>query len=113
MVRSNGTKVSLIGSTHFDGNAQPNDLFSSPVELLPGDGIITTCIYNSSDAAEDIVWGAPKSKEMCVGTLFYYPEVRRAAGCMNLQGGQLHVQWHCCSLCRRLCSCCLLLSRDP
>jgi hypothetical protein len=92
VVRSNGTKVSLVGSTHFDGNAQPDELFTSPIELLPGDGIITTCIYNSRDAAEDITWGAPKSKEMCMGTLFYYPKILPAAGCFDLQGEHLHVQ---------------------
>jgi hypothetical protein len=48
VVRANGTKVSMLRSIHADGRALPNALYASPLTLLPGDRLVTTCIYNTS-----------------------------------------------------------------
>jgi hypothetical protein len=85
VIRANGTKVSMLRSTHADGRALPNALYASPLTLLPGDRLVTTCIYNTSGDTRDLVWGTARSNEMCLGTLYYYP-AKSAGGCMNLQG---------------------------
>lgn len=96
MVRENGTKVMMVSSTHFDANAQPDDLFTTPIDLRPGDRVVTTCIYNTSDTAKDIVWGQRKSQEMCIGSLYYFPSIFPSGGCFNLQGkssdGGVHLE---------------------
>lgn len=86
MVRENGTRVSMISTTHFDAMNQPNDPLPTAIDLLPGDRIVTTCIYDTSTDTADVVWGPRKSQEMCLGTLYYYP-AQVSSVCMNLQGG--------------------------
>lgn len=76
----------MAWSTHFDANGQFNDLFSTPIDIFPGDRVITTCIYNTSGATLDVLWGPRKSQEMCVATLYYYPAEILSGACVNLQG---------------------------
>jgi hypothetical protein len=86
VVRANGSKVPIIWSTHYDGNAQPNEPLLSPVHLLPGDRLVATCVYNTTGAKDNVVWGTHKDQEMCMGTLYFYP-ADISLVCTNLQGG--------------------------
>lgn len=85
-MRENGTKVSLVSSLHYDAMAQPNDPFISPIDLLPGDRIVTTCVYDTSGDKDAVVWGTRKQQdEMCYGSMYYYP-AGTSITCVNLQG---------------------------
>lgn len=86
VVRENGTKVSLVSSLHYDAMAQPNNPFISPIDLLPGDRIVTTCVYDTSGDKDAVVWGTRKQQdEMCYSSFYFYP-AETSISCTNLQG---------------------------
>lgn len=59
-------------STHF----QEIRLLPRPVEILPGDSLITTCTYNTMQRENITLGGFAISDEMCVNYIHYYPNTR-------------------------------------
>uniref|UniRef100_A0A2C9JLJ9 Copper type II ascorbate-dependent monooxygenase C-terminal domain-containing protein n=1 Tax=Biomphalaria glabrata TaxID=6526 RepID=A0A2C9JLJ9_BIOGL len=45
-----------------------------PIQLLPGDEIVSTCHYDTSTRPHSTFWGEATSDEMCFGFLTYYPK---------------------------------------
>ncbi|GFN79658.1 dopamine beta-hydroxylase [Plakobranchus ocellatus] len=45
------------------------------IDLLPGDEIKTTCVYNSESKKRPVSFGEATSNEMCYGFLFAYPSL--------------------------------------
>ncbi|KAL4718317.1 hypothetical protein ACJJTC_002375, partial [Scirpophaga incertulas] len=56
-------------STHF----QEIRILHRPVKVLPGDYLMTTCIFNTKDKAEATIGGHAITDEMCVNYMHYYP----------------------------------------
>ncbi|XP_047029740.1 uncharacterized protein LOC124637375 [Helicoverpa zea] len=56
-------------STHF----QEIRILHRPVNVLPGDYLETTCIYNTEDKDNATVGGHAITDEMCVNYMHYYP----------------------------------------
>ncbi|XP_014216871.1 tyramine beta-hydroxylase [Copidosoma floridanum] len=59
-------------STHF----QEIRLLPRPVTVLPGDSLITTCTYRTTDRQNVTTGGFAISEEMCVNYVHYYPNTR-------------------------------------
>lgn len=64
---------------HFDYQHQSvTDPVSSLKTLMPGDQIKTSCSFDTSSVTADFVEiGEESDKEMCYGTIFYYPRQER------------------------------------
>lgn len=86
VVRANGTKVSMTRSTRYDGLNTLTEIFTPPFEIFPGDRIITTCIYNTTDRSTDLVWGEGTKNEMCWSFFSYYPAVHASGLCFDIEG---------------------------
>uniref|UniRef100_A0A2C9KL73 Copper type II ascorbate-dependent monooxygenase C-terminal domain-containing protein n=1 Tax=Biomphalaria glabrata TaxID=6526 RepID=A0A2C9KL73_BIOGL len=50
------------------------EFFDPPIEVLPGDEIITTCVYNSASSKHYVYYGDGTSDEMCYGYLTMFPK---------------------------------------
>ncbi|XP_045188429.2 dopamine beta-hydroxylase-like isoform X2 [Mercenaria mercenaria] len=69
----NGTKIrDLTDEDNYNYDHPIFHHFNPPVEVLPGDDIVTECTY-ASDKVKTIKFGAGTSDEMCYGFLTYYP----------------------------------------
>ncbi|KOB79082.1 Tyramine beta hydroxylase, partial [Operophtera brumata] len=56
-------------STHF----QEIRILHRPVRVLPGDFLMTTCVYNTEDKDNATIGGHAITDEMCVNYVHYYP----------------------------------------
>ncbi|XP_060600292.1 dopamine beta-hydroxylase-like [Ruditapes philippinarum] len=69
----NGTKIrDLTDEKNYNYDHPKFHHFNPPVEIHPGDDIVTECTYKS-DKDKTIKFGAATSDEMCYGFLTYYP----------------------------------------
>lgn len=93
LIRSNGTRRVLTSATNYDAGGQPYDIFTPAIDLFPGDRILTTCIYDSTNSSSDVVWGESTRDEMCYGLLYYYPafDTKINGVCSNLHGRLLDI----------------------
>ncbi|KAH9503101.1 hypothetical protein Btru_069960 [Bulinus truncatus] len=46
----------------------------NPVQLLPGDELVTTCTFNTARRTKSTFWGEATLDEMCYGFLIFYPK---------------------------------------
>ncbi|XP_026869883.1 DBH-like monooxygenase protein 1 homolog [Electrophorus electricus] len=68
----------LASDNNFDFNFQEFQPVSPERLLLPGDSLITECIYNTK-ARQNMTWGGLSTRdEMCLSYLLYYPRVNLA-----------------------------------
>ncbi|XP_071097544.1 dopamine beta-hydroxylase-like [Haliotis cracherodii] len=47
--------------------------FDPPIEVKPGDELLTTCTYKSTNSRKTVYYGDATSDEMCYGYLWFYP----------------------------------------
>ncbi|KAK0040032.1 DBH-like monooxygenase protein 1 [Biomphalaria pfeifferi] len=74
LMRNGAFVKHLTNEETFDYNT-PNTLdFDPPIEVLPGDEIITTCVYNSASSKHYVYYGDGTSDEMCYGYLTMFPK---------------------------------------
>jgi hypothetical protein len=78
LVRSDGTEECLIDIPRWDFHWQSGYLFQEPIDVMAGDRLVQTCIYdNSADnqplgpdgkpmPVTDIGWGERSTDEMCL-----------------------------------------------
>eukprot|EP01120_Amphizonella_sp_Union-15-10_P009128 TRINITY_DN3399_c0_g1_i1.p1 TRINITY_DN3399_c0_g1~~TRINITY_DN3399_c0_g1_i1.p1 ORF type:complete len:615 (-),score=52.27 TRINITY_DN3399_c0_g1_i1:93-1937(-) len=57
----------------YNYNSQVIDQDFSPIKLLPGDTLKTTCTYNSIGVNNTVSGGPGTDDEMCMNFIFYYP----------------------------------------
>mmetsp|Transcript_57812 Transcript_57812/g.172583 ORF Transcript_57812/g.172583 Transcript_57812/m.172583 type:complete len:765 (-) Transcript_57812:119-2413(-) len=57
----------------FDFNHHSSEESAIP-QLMPGDEIVMTCVYDTSSRTEDVAFGDGSQDEMCFATMLYYPE---------------------------------------
>lgn len=71
-----GQKIGEIGRIEqFEFDNQQSYMLNPPVKVLPGDALVTSCTYDSSDVQVDIEGGEETTQEMCDNYLTYYPNV--------------------------------------
>ncbi|XP_069108614.1 uncharacterized protein [Argopecten irradians] len=46
----------------------------NPIQILPGDSLRMSCVYNSMSMRSNVSWGFGEADEICLATLFYYPK---------------------------------------
>ncbi|XP_026773251.3 DBH-like monooxygenase protein 1 homolog [Pangasianodon hypophthalmus] len=65
----------LSSDEHFDFNFQEFQPLNPERQLLPGDSLITECIYNTK-GRKNMTWGGLSTRdEMCLSYLLYYPRI--------------------------------------
>nr|XP_014352982.1 PREDICTED: DBH-like monooxygenase protein 1 [Latimeria chalumnae] len=65
----------LAGDETFDFNFQEFQYLKEERVLLPGDSLITQCLYNTNDR-RNMTWGGLSTRnEMCLSYLMYYPRI--------------------------------------
>ncbi|BFZ04323.1 hypothetical protein BsWGS_07360 [Bradybaena similaris] len=58
-----------------------------PLELYPGDSIVTTCGFNTMSRDDDVSWGDGTYDEMCFGFMTYYPKQNlNSPVCIDIMG---------------------------
>lgn len=85
-VSATGTRTMLHYSRTYDPAMPGEELYTTPVPLDPQSTIVTTCVYNSKNAVDEVTaWG----QEDCLAVLYYmYPASDKSYGgsCFNTQG---------------------------
>jgi len=59
---------------NYDFNSQEWIPYSSPLTIMPGDQLKTTCVYNTVGRDKTTEWGEGTSDEMCLQFISYYPK---------------------------------------
>ena len=57
----------------FDFNSQM--FMDANIDIMPGDRIVTTCTYDSTDRTDVTMGGVASDEEMCINFMMYYPLV--------------------------------------
>ncbi|CAG5114875.1 unnamed protein product, partial [Candidula unifasciata] len=84
-VLRNGVHVAYI--THDKVYSYDSPQVKEPLELFPGDSIVTTCGFNTLGRKEDVEWGDGTLDEMCFGFITYYPRVNLTSPtCLEIMG---------------------------
>lgn len=69
-----GKKIGEIGRVNsYEFDNQQSYGLATPVKILPGDAMVTTCKFNTMQAQKSILGGEETSDEMCLNFLGYYP----------------------------------------
>ncbi|XP_077324317.1 dopamine beta-hydroxylase [Lithobates pipiens] len=69
-----GKEVEIVNiDKHFSPHFQEIRMLKKPVQVLPGDLLITSCSYNTEDRSRVTVGGFSITDEMCVNYIHYYP----------------------------------------
>lgn len=76
-----GKKIGEIGRINdYEFNNQQQYLLPSPIKVLPGDFLKTTCVYDSTGVNETITGGEETTDEMCINFLSFYPSIQNPDG---------------------------------
>jgi dopamine beta-monooxygenase len=73
IIRKNKEIDLLNGDNHYDQMFQEIRYLKRPVRIRPGDTIINTCVYDTSERVNMTLGGFSIRNEMCVNYLHYYP----------------------------------------
>uniref|UniRef100_T1IHN5 DOMON domain-containing protein n=1 Tax=Strigamia maritima TaxID=126957 RepID=T1IHN5_STRMM len=72
----NGIEMALLNrDDHYSPHFQEIRILKAPIHVLPGDGLITSCTYNTSGRAQITMTGYSTTDEMCMNYIHYYPKV--------------------------------------
>ncbi|XP_011861673.1 PREDICTED: MOXD1 homolog 1 [Vollenhovia emeryi] len=69
----------IVQDNHFDFNYQQSYTLKKEVKLLPGDELVTECVYRTLDRSKPTVGGYMASQEMCLAFVMHYPKTSLAA----------------------------------
>ncbi|KAG8337202.1 hypothetical protein J6590_029567 [Homalodisca vitripennis] len=64
----------LNRDNHYSTHFQEIRLLKRAVKVLPGDALITTCLYNTTGRPNITLGGFAITDEMCVNYIYYYPK---------------------------------------
>jgi dopamine beta-monooxygenase len=71
-----GEKIGEIGNIpNFEFDNQQSYVLETPIKVLPGDALVTTCNFDTSSSSEPIIGGEQTTEEMCGNYLSYYPSL--------------------------------------
>lgn len=82
----NGSKIKVLSNdTEFSYDSPVTHHYDPPVQILPGDDLVTTCVFNSLSTTKWVYYGGATSDEMCLGFLTLYPKdaVAKIGHCVN------------------------------
>ncbi|XP_030853880.1 dopamine beta-hydroxylase [Strongylocentrotus purpuratus] len=72
-VRDGIEQPELNRDDHFSSDFQEIRMLPKPVHILPGDTLVTSCRYDTSDKDNVTMGGFSITDEMCVNYVHYYP----------------------------------------
>uniref|UniRef100_A0A8D8RMC2 Tyramine beta-hydroxylase n=1 Tax=Cacopsylla melanoneura TaxID=428564 RepID=A0A8D8RMC2_9HEMI len=72
-IRNGRELAELNRDNHYSPHFQEIRLLKHAVTLLPGDALITTCVYNTQSRPNVTLGGFAITDEMCVNYIHYYP----------------------------------------
>ncbi|CAL1525883.1 unnamed protein product [Lymnaea stagnalis] len=73
-LRRNGIKLADISNDAVYNYEAPSTRYHRPhIELLPGDEVVTTCVYNTTASKRWVYQGERSADEVCAGYLAVYP----------------------------------------
>ncbi|XP_077997624.1 DBH-like monooxygenase protein 1 homolog [Glandiceps talaboti] len=67
--------ATIFKDDYYDFNYQEINKLTDEIVLKPGDGLITTCVYDSSKRDKITYGGDGTQQEMCLAFLYVYPRV--------------------------------------
>lgn len=85
-----GEKIGEIGRINaYEFDNQQKYMLSEPVKVLPGDTLVTTCIYNSMSSNVSLVGGEETTDEMCLNFVEFYPALTEGSfrACTSFENG--------------------------
>ncbi|XP_014663258.1 PREDICTED: LOW QUALITY PROTEIN: DBH-like monooxygenase protein 1 [Priapulus caudatus] len=75
ILRKDGTVELMAADENFDFNYQYNKFFDNEVKIMPGDGLMVECDYETKDRQDFTFGGLATTDEMCLVELSYYPKI--------------------------------------
>ncbi|XP_057320432.1 MOXD1 homolog 1-like [Microplitis mediator] len=72
----------IVRENHFDFDYQQSHSLQEEVKVLPGDELITECVYGTQDRTRPTLGGYAATQEMCLAFVVYYPRTD-LAGCYS------------------------------
>ncbi|XP_063985800.1 MOXD1 homolog 1 [Diachasmimorpha longicaudata] len=80
----NGEELPPIAhENRFDFDYQQSHSLDEEVKILPGDQLVTECVYDTHDRANPTLGGYAATQEMCLSFVVYYPRTD-LAGCYSM-----------------------------
>ena len=89
-VLRNGKEHLLNEDRHYSTHFQEIRVLHSQVSVLPGDALITTCMYNTLDRENITLGGFGFTEEMCVNYIHYYPRAQLEVCKSSIDKDQLY-----------------------
>ncbi|OWF54665.1 dopamine beta-hydroxylase-like [Mizuhopecten yessoensis] len=80
----------LNRDNHYSPHFQEIRRLPVPVEIRPGDALVTTCDYHTEDRPNVTVGGFSIKDEMCVNYVHYYPRTNLEVCKSSIQTSSLH-----------------------
>ncbi|PSN48351.1 MOXD1 1 protein [Blattella germanica] len=76
----NGQELPRVAEDdHYDFNYQQARVLPQEVSVLPGDELVTECVYQTPNRTEPTFGGYSTKQEMCLAFVLYYPRTQLAA----------------------------------
>ncbi|KAJ9595787.1 hypothetical protein L9F63_013031, partial [Diploptera punctata] len=76
----NGKELPRVAEDdHYDFNYQQARVLPQEVSVLPGDELVTECVYQTHNRTEPTFGGYSTKQEMCLAFVLYYPRTPLAA----------------------------------
>lgn len=82
-IRGDNELAPIAQDNHYDFNYQQSRLLPQEVKVLPGDGLITECTYNTKSRSKPTFGGYSTMQEMCLAFVVHYPRTE-LAGCYSM-----------------------------
>ncbi|CAD6217159.1 GSCOCG00004699001-RA-CDS, partial [Cotesia congregata] len=72
----------IVRENRFDFDYQQSHSLQEEVKILPGDELVTECVYGTEDRTRPTMGGYAATQEMCLAFVVYYPRTQ-LAGCYS------------------------------
>ncbi|XP_070166863.1 MOXD1 homolog 1-like [Polyergus mexicanus] len=73
----------IVQDNHFDFNYQQSHTLEKEVKVLPGDELVTECVYGTLNRTKPTLGGYAATQEMCLAFVLHYPRTP-LAGCYSV-----------------------------
>lgn len=82
-VRKGKELPQIVSENNFDFDYQQSHTLEEEVKIMPGDELITECVYSTQDRETPTLGGYAATQEMCLAFVVYYPRTE-LAGCYSI-----------------------------
>lgn len=82
-IREGKELPNIVHENHFDFDYQQSHSLEKEVRIMPGDELVTECVYGTQDRTTPTLGGYAAKQEMCLAFIVYYPRTE-LAGCYSI-----------------------------